>query len=374
MREKVINEFIFTIKCVLSCILAIVLANELVPKDALSAAFVASMCVKPTLYTGFMASEEQFSASLIGGGITAILVLLFGHNLYVAFASIFTVVSICVLNPRLNLYFIVAVFTCLYILIFPIENAAESLFIRMGAVFLGIASASVINFLVSLIKYESFFYYRVRHVSSSLSKAFKKTIVGNKTADIKTLDKIYSEFEMIYSELITITSELESASKEIKLRKKVGSIDQEEIQNMQRMVQTMKTIVRYLQDIAFVSKSLAPNHNLLPKKWKEKIDSFWDNEEKRFDFTIEKITSDELKTTFDKMNLDIYDNEFIQEITDEIKQASDENKMIYTEFLSLVTNFKQLNSNITMYDYFVNKYLDKKIGKENKFDKSFSEI
>lgn len=370
MKEKVITEFLFTAKCAFACVLAIALANQLVPKDALSAAFVASMCVKPTLYTGFMASEEQFSASLIGGGITAILVLIFGHNLYTAFISVFTVVSICVLNPRLNLYFIVGVFTSLYILIFPIENAGESLMIRMGAVFLGVISASFINFIFSLVKYGSFFYYRINHVSNSLLKAFEKTIIGNKTADIKSLDNVYSEFEMIYSELITITSELESVSKELKFRKKVPEINLEEIQNMQRLIQTMKTIVRYLQDIAFVSKSLAPNHNLLPKKWKEKIDSFWENEENRFKFSIAKINSNEFKITYDKLNGDNYSNDFIEEITNQIKEASEDHKMIYTEFLSLVTNFRQLNSNLTMYDYFVNKYLENKITKEKELQRA----
>ena len=55
--------------------------------------------------------------------------------------------------------------------------------------------------------------------------------------------------------------------------------------------------VRYLQDIAFISESLAPEHNKIPEQWKIRIDKFWEIERERFESILSKIITNDINET-----------------------------------------------------------------------------
>src|SRR5690606_22561474 len=118
-------------------------------------------------------------------------------------------------------YLPIAVFTVLYMILLPQENTLETVIVRMSSVFLGVAVASTINFLVSFIRYKSFLYYRIKFALNLVYGKTLKTMEANISADYKTLEKLYTDFESIYSQLSLFASEMMDIGKELKFRRKV---------------------------------------------------------------------------------------------------------------------------------------------------------
>ena len=66
---------------------SVALASWLVPKDILSVAFVALLCIQPSLVTGLKAAKEQVLASGIGAISTMCFLLVFPINPWTIGAS-----------------------------------------------------------------------------------------------------------------------------------------------------------------------------------------------------------------------------------------------------------------------------------------------
>lgn len=351
MKEALISSQIYILKCTIAAVLSIVFANLLGIDDTLSASFVAILCVKPTFYTGLIVGKQQFVASFWGGAITGALMLLLGKGITVTAISLLIVISLCVYRKWTN-YVAVAAFTVLYMFLIPHETI-EGVMIRMASVFLGVATASLINLLLSFIRYKHFFYYRVKYASSTVFALFLETIEANKKADIKCLEKLYYDYENLYSQLTNFSGELSDISQELKIRKTAGGVSANDIDNIYRIIESLKMSVRYLQDIVFISKTLAPEHNKIPKEWKDKIDQFWDIEETRFNLILNKLIDKNINETEISGT---YDIEFIYQIINKIKSETGDKKELYTKVMAIITDFQQLHFTINNFDYFVQEY------------------
>lgn len=350
MKEALINSQVYILKTTVATILAIITAKVLNIDDTLSASFVAMLCVKPTFYTGLKVGKAQFIASFWGVAITGTLMLALGNSITVNTISLLIVISLCVFRGMLE-YIPVAGFTVLYMFLIPHETL-EGVLVRMAAVFVGVAVASFINLCLSFVRYKSFFYYRVKYASNIVFNAFNETIEANKNADITKLNSLYYSFENIYSQLTNFSGELSDINKELKLRKEAGGISVDDVNNIYRIIESLKMCVRYLQDIVFISEVLAPEHHKIPDEWKNKIDEFWLIESQRFKLIINNINNQEIK---DISITGIYDITFINEVIKKIKEDASK-KELYTKVMSIFTDFQQLHFTLNNLDYFVSEY------------------
>lgn len=350
MKEALINSQVYILKTTAATILAIIVAKILGIEDTLSASFVAMLCVKPTFYTGLKVGKSQFIASFWGVVITGTLILLLGNSITVNTISLIIVISLCVFRG-MNEYIPVAGFTVLYMFLVNHETV-EGIFVRMAAVFIGVAVASLINLLLSFVRYKNFFYFRVKYASNIVYNAFEETIEANKNADIKKLNSLYNTYENIYSQLSNFSSELSDINKELKVRKNAGGISIDNISNIYRIIENLKMCVRYLQDIVFISEVLAPEHQNIPNDWKIKIDEFWNIEQEKFKSILSNINNNQINNS---SITGIYDINFINELILKTKEDNSK-KELYTRIMSIFTDFQQLHFTLNNLDYFICEY------------------
>ncbi|MFN8670523.1 MAG: aromatic acid exporter family protein [Candidatus Sericytochromatia bacterium] len=356
MKDSNYNSQVYVIKASFAGVISILLAKILVPQDILSAAFIATLCIKPAFYTGLIVGKEQLLASLLGAFLTGLLMMLFGQNVIVSLLSLIIVISFCLYKNWSN-YIPVAVFTVLYMILLQQDTTIHTIAIRMISVFLGVLVASFINYLSSvIIRYKSFFYFRIKHASNIVFEKFLRTIEANETANALLLETLYTDYENIYSEISDFSQEVKHISKELKFTDKPGGITEIEIYNIYRVLESLKMSIRYLQDITFISRTLVPKHQLLPTEWKKKIDDDWKLELERYQIALTNLK--EKKFLYKNISEQSY-SDFILEITTEMQNISEDKKIVYSDFLALVIDFQQLHLTISNFDYFVSKYIEK---------------
>jgi hypothetical protein len=130
---------------------AMVATQVLHVPDALSAGFVAVLCVSPTAYAGLRRGAEQLAGSLLGGALTwALMRLLPSPSLQplVVLLAVFGSVRLCFALPLGDGY-TVAGFSAMYVVAMPFASASFALGTRLLALALGIAAATATNLLVS---------------------------------------------------------------------------------------------------------------------------------------------------------------------------------------------------------------------------------
>ncbi len=350
MKEEIVNSQIYILKCTIAGICSIILADNIGLDDNLSASFVAIICIKPTFYSGLITGKQQFIASFWGGAITGALIILFGKGILVTALSLLIVISLCVYQNWSN-HLMIATFTVLYMFLIPHETI-EGVIIRILSVFLGVAVASVINFVMSFIRYKKFFYSRVKYATNLVLNKFNQTIIANQNADITYLSHLYYDYENVYYQLSGFSSEVLDTIKELKIRKNTGGLSIDDLEIIYRVIESLKMSVRYLQDITYISKSLAPRHLEIPQKWKDKIDDFWKIEKNRLEKIVNKIEEEVFQETEIVINFDI---QIINEIADEIK-IDNSKKDVYREFMAIIIDFQQLHFTISSLEYSIGQY------------------
>jgi uncharacterized membrane protein YccC len=159
------NPFFLAVKAALASLLALALCGIVGNPDTISAAFVAVLCVSPTVLMGLRRAAGQLLGSAVGGlfGIGATLLALpvwIGVPLSIALS-----VRI-VYAAGAGVAYPVAAFSALLIQIAPMDSPADTLDHRMVAVVLAAVSGFLVNLVVSGLAYEEIFGRRLALVEN----------------------------------------------------------------------------------------------------------------------------------------------------------------------------------------------------------------
>lgn len=352
MKDVLISNYIYALKCTISMVIAYLLAKLLVQEDLLSASLVAVLCIKPIFYSGLVSGKEQFFASMTGALITSGFIIIGGNNIIVMAFSMLIVILLCVYKKWHN-YLPVAVFTVLYMIILQKDSTIDTMFIRINSVLLGVIVASFINLIFSFIRYKSFFYYRLKYLSLIIYNNLLQTIDANKNANIIELEKLYYSYEDVYNQLNNFSNEIMNIRKELKIRKKAGGLSYESVSDLYRILESLKNAVRYLQDISFISKELAPEHHKIDDNWKEHFDNFWDNLKVNFSDILIRLIENKNCKNINKIS---FEHKVISEISEKLKESN--NRYLLTEVLAIAIDFEQLSYNINNLNYSVKDYIE----------------
>lgn len=143
-------------KAAIACAFAVFLAGLVHNDDALSAGFVALVCVAPSAYGGLKRGFEQLAASFVGALVSMLVVAAVPSvrsspfmPLAIAPAMLGSLV-LCLQFLSESAY-ITAGFSSLYVFIMPFATGFESLKQRMGAVACGVIAASCTNAIAAAI-------------------------------------------------------------------------------------------------------------------------------------------------------------------------------------------------------------------------------
>jgi hypothetical protein len=162
-REAVLFDTpLFIVKGFVAVMLGYVLfsSNSLIGRDMISVLLGLMLTLEPVNVTGLKSGWEQFSASIIGGGVTALIVLAGGINLVTVPLAVAATLYIT-LRINWRRMSVIAVFTSIYMTQYiQLTSGGDpsmylTLRLRLLALGSGILIAVAMNFLFSLIFYRS---------------------------------------------------------------------------------------------------------------------------------------------------------------------------------------------------------------------------
>lgn len=172
-----------TLKAATAAAAGALLANLTHVPDALSSSFVALVCVTPSAYAGLRRGMEQLGGAVIAGAITAAMFAIwpYAHNdphvAVVVFASVAVTTGAC-LRLRWAGGHITAGFTTLYLSLLPFPNFSTAMRVRLLAVLLGIAAATLVNVAVSFTSGRRILARRLRIARAAVAEPLRETALA----------------------------------------------------------------------------------------------------------------------------------------------------------------------------------------------------
>lgn len=231
-----------------------VLATQLFGlKDALSAGFVAVVCVSPTAYAGLRRGFEQVVGSVLGAGVTmALLFLLKAPQLVplLVLSSVLFSVLLC-MRLRLEQGYVVASFTSLYFASGLYASTSVALENRFGALALGIAAATFTNLVVSFLYAERILERRMRITRAIVAKALASA------PEARTVD---AAFEPAFAAVAELRTDLDGAARELFGRAPVGALaaaHRDEAIRLRTLLHLAKTLVLLGQPTEVLTEAIA---------------------------------------------------------------------------------------------------------------------
>lgn len=201
------NPWPLAVKTALAASMAYVLCLALALPDGVSAAFVAVVCVTPTVIAGLRRAVGQSVGSLVGGGFAWVLMtgglpialslgLSVGLSVWVVFRAG---------HPSAH---VVAAFTAIYVHLLPLGAPDRTLWVRIAAVAVGALSAMCVNTFASAMFYQSIFERRLKRVEVMVANRLEHLIAGELEAMVP-----------IFAALGALSVELHEANRELRWRR-----------------------------------------------------------------------------------------------------------------------------------------------------------
>jgi hypothetical protein len=228
------NPLALSLKAGVGVTLALLICQVTNVPDGLSAAFVAVICTTPTVLAGLRRASSQAVASVIGGGLAAVVSLV---DLPMSLSIGVAVTSSVALTFALGFGagHLVAAFTAIYMYIAPVGDPGTTLVVRIAAVCIGGASAMVVNTLASAMFYRSIFARRLDRAEQQLATLFESACHGGPDAMLP-----------IFPVLAGLTSELAHAERELAWR---GSAVRESVRRLQQRVRVLSRAAHFGRDL-----------------------------------------------------------------------------------------------------------------------------
>jgi uncharacterized membrane protein YgaE (UPF0421/DUF939 family) len=176
---------LYIVKSLVSVLAAYTIAKNLplVHKDIISVLFGLMMTLEPVTITGIRSGISQIAATVLGALATAMIVALFGINIWTVAISISATLFLCL---KINWREVspVAIFTSIYMTQFVqySKSGQPSVILtfqlRILALGLGILIAVIFNFLFSMFFYKEMERKRIAHILITLSNHMKQVKKG----------------------------------------------------------------------------------------------------------------------------------------------------------------------------------------------------
>ena len=201
------NPLPLAIKGALAATLAYLLCRALSLPDGLSAAFVAVVCVTPTVLAGLRRAVGQGLGSALGGALAAGLMVT-GMPTAVSLGLSVGGAVLAVHAAGFGRAHTVAAFTAIYVHLLPLGDPGQTLGIRVWAIAVGALSAMTVNVAVSAMFYERIFARRLVKAAQTVAQGADGIANGNLAAMVPA-----------FALLSGLSAELAQADKELQWRR-----------------------------------------------------------------------------------------------------------------------------------------------------------
>lgn len=203
--------------------------------DGLSAAFIAVVCVTPTVLAGLRRAIGQGVASLVGGGLAALWMQIGLPTGWTLGLSVGGAV-LGVFSLGFGRAHTVAAFTAIYMHLLPLGGPGQTLSVRVAAIGVGALSAMTVNTLVSAMFYDRIFARRLRRVAEHVAGGAE----GIATGDIGAM---LPAFETVGA----LSAELAQAEREMRWRRNTAAADG--VAQRRRRAQALGRVAHFAHDL-----------------------------------------------------------------------------------------------------------------------------
>ncbi|MFN3429185.1 MAG: FUSC family protein, partial [Candidatus Sericytochromatia bacterium] len=235
---------------------SVALASWLVPKDILSVAFVALLCIQPSLVTGLKAAKEQLLASGIGAISTLCFLLVFPINPWTIGASVAATYAV---TTRLRWGYsalVVALFSSLYMTLLVQATHVQTGILRFQAVLLGVAVALFMNAVFSPVFTQVNLAVRIQRSVATVRQQLAALRAALVAKDASTLEAGLGTFQDTFRHLGAVKDDLADLRREMRLPGRPGRRSFTEVYFSDRCVRELELITHHAQDVAMASQRL----------------------------------------------------------------------------------------------------------------------
>lgn len=215
-QAMLFDSYLYVLKGFLSILTGYLIfhSHDIIGRDMISMLFGMMMTLEPSNIIGIKSGFAQIKASILGGAVSAIFVMILGVN---AFTIAIAVAITMYVSLRFNWRFVspVAIFTAIYMTQYIQLDAAGdpsmllTFRLRLMALIAGIAVAVLYNYIFSKFFHNRMLRKRVVYVVESLSEHLDTYIREEKSGDLKALKSaittLFADIDLIVSHLTDFT-------------------------------------------------------------------------------------------------------------------------------------------------------------------------
>lgn len=262
-REAVLFDApLFILKSFIAILLGFLLFNKnpLLGKDMISLLLGLMLALQPVNVSGLKSGRDQIIASLIGGGITAVVVLTGGVNFITVPLAVALTLYITLRIDWRNMS-VIAIFTSIYMTQFiQLTSTGEpSMYLtfrlRMLSLGTGILIAVIMNFLFSLVFYKGMIRKRTIFVIEKLIEIISDFITDSKEDNNRNSDILEKKIIVLFGDIDYIVGGLMDIKKK---RTKDG-----ETSLFVKKLKELRDINHLLLDLVMQSEDIKPDSSVI---------------------------------------------------------------------------------------------------------------
>ena len=246
------NPWPLAAKASFAAMLAYLLCEAMRIPDGLSGAFVAVVCVTPTVIAGLRRALGQGVGSVIGGVLAAGLMSI---GLPTALSLGLSVGGAVMAVHALGFWraHVVAAFTAIYVHLLPLGEPGETLWVRVMAIAVGALAAMTVNALISAMFYERIFDRRITRVKVRVAEGADGIDGGHLTAMVPA-------FEILGA----LSAELAQADRELKWRGNTAAGNA--VRSRRKRVRALLRVAHFVHDLGLTVDEAAAELNQVDRQ------------------------------------------------------------------------------------------------------------
>ena len=235
--------------------------------------FASLLGITPSFYRGLKRGLRNISVTVLGGFLSLLLVGVLGiENAYLSIP-----LGVMFLLGAFYLFglmdqFPLGVFTFIIMGFDHPGGLWETGLARFGAIALGLAVATGVNYLTSLFRYRNLYAAQLEHILKELSGVYRQIEELFRIGDSEGMEEADGDFHLLFRQIGVFRDELADLKSELRMRRSSGGLTYKSIIWLARAVEKVEMISHYLYDITSTGPGLL-NSSTLDGKEKDEMAS-----------------------------------------------------------------------------------------------------
>lgn len=258
-EADLLNSWLYIIKSFLAVATAIIIIHNfsILKLDTISILFGLMLTLEPVTLTGIRNGFSQLYASVLGAASTAVIIYFLGINAFSIGLSMAFTLYVC-LKINWREVSAVAIFTSIYMTQYvqKTPQGVPSIFLtfrlRMLALGVGVLIAIIYNLIFSSFYYRSMVYKRVSYLLKNIIENMEKIMLGLEDSDKGKIQEVHQGLPKVFNDIDWCFSLFDDIKKEYRFRLKVTGFKKKDIEKLQNIILSIRSITHLNYDMSYV--------------------------------------------------------------------------------------------------------------------------